>query len=82
MELEKLKQSEDNVKNIMTNKIYQMHSFKDYKQLKQMYDQNYKRLGGLGPNVGSEEWSLKKEKQEKMREYVQSLRRINNVNKI
>ena len=65
-----LKQSEDSVKNIMTNKSYQMHSVKDYKQLKQVHDLNYKKMGGLGPNIGSEEWSLKKEKQEKIREYV------------
>lgn len=38
------------------------------------YNQNYKRLGGLGPNIGSPEWFEKKEKKEKMKTYVNTLK--------
>ena len=38
------------------------------------YNQNYKRLGGLGPNIGSQAWFEKKEKNEKMKKYVNALK--------
>lgn len=37
------------------------------------YTQHYKKLGGLGPNTGSPEWYQKKEKQQKVKEYINTL---------
>ena len=42
--------------------------------MKSLYQSNYKRLGGLGPNTGSPDWILKKGKQIKINEYFDKLK--------
>ena len=38
--------------------------------IKNTYINGYKKLGGLGPNIGSEDWQVKKNKALKVSEYV------------
>ncbi len=74
--MEKLKQQEENVKTITSNKKnYPIYNYNDYQKLLKNYDSNYKRLGGLGPNIGTEEWHQRKDKHNKISQYIQSLKK-------
>jgi hypothetical protein len=39
--------------------------------MRENYVKNYKRLGGLGPNIGGNGWHERKEKYQKINEYAQ-----------
>ena len=53
----------------MTSKYeYKPYTLKDYKEII-----NVDTLGGLGANIGTEEWEKKKEKMEKMAEYSKNI---------
>ena len=49
------------------NAIYKPYSVKEYKQVQQNAQQ---KLGGLGPNIGGDEWEKAKRKQEQIQEYA------------
>lgn len=51
---------------------YKPHTLKDYRQL-QSTVQSLK-MGGLGANIGTEEWERAKKKVEAAQEYAKSLR--------
>jgi len=38
--------------------------------MKNSYIQHYKRLGGLGPNIGGPDWEEKKQKASKINEFI------------
>jgi hypothetical protein len=38
------------------------------------YSSNYKKLGGLGPNTGTQDWQSKKDKMEKIHDYGASIK--------
>lgn len=59
------------MKNINSNKKqYSPYRYNDYLEMRQNYQQSYKRLGGLGPNIGNEDWLEKQKKFEKMNDYI------------
>ena len=47
---------------------YKPYTLKDYKEII-----NVDTLGGLGANIGTEEWEKKKEKMDKMSEYAKNI---------
>ena len=54
-------------------KIQSTHSFKSFKETEQ---KNAKlRMGGLGANIGSEDWNEKQDKFKKRHEYAEALRK-------
>ena len=55
-----------NTQNTTNSANFKPHSVKEYKQ---MASQPIK-LGGLGPNIGHEEWEKAKKKQEQIQEYA------------
>ena len=54
------------------NGTYKPYTVKDYKQLQSTVQSL--RMGGLGANIGSEEWERAKRKAEAAQEYAKSLR--------
>ena len=70
-QISKLKQQEDNVKGI---RKFQPYSYSDYIKMRDNYDKHYKKLGGLGPNLGSPDWMEKRDKYRKMNDYVSQLK--------
>lgn len=67
---ERLKAQESEVKKIMK---YKKRSYQDYLQMKQEYAKKFTKLGGLGPNIGSNEWQCAKQKELKRNEYANGL---------
>ena len=60
-----------NNKSNMTNinrHEYKPYTLKDYKEI-----MNVDTLGGLGANIGTEDWNKKKEKMDKMNEYAKNI---------
>jgi hypothetical protein len=53
---------------------YKPYSLKDYKDTK---NKASVQLGGLGPNVGADEWQKSKEKKDKMSEFSQNVKMFN-----
>jgi hypothetical protein len=47
-----------------------------YRQYKKRNPAKYYELGGLGANVGTEKWQLEKEKEQKRKEYFQTLQKM------
>jgi hypothetical protein len=41
--------------------------------MRDQYNRHYKNLGGLGPNIGSEDWARQVAKKQKMKEYADKL---------
>ena len=66
------------VTNINNSKFeYKPYTLKDYKEI-----MNVDTLGGLGANIGTEEWEKKKEKMDKMSEYAKNIfKKAKNKNK-
>ena len=58
--------------NCTTRCEYKPYTLKDYKEIV-----NVDTLGGLGANIGTEEWEKKKEKMDKMSEYAKNLLKRN-----
>ena len=57
----------------LRQKIGTTHSFKSFKEVEK---QNAKmKLGGLGANIGNEEWTEKQQKLQKRKEYAEALRK-------
>ncbi|CDW74030.1 UNKNOWN [Stylonychia lemnae] len=61
-----------------TSGLYKPYSVKEYKQMQQTSQQI--KLGGLGANIGGEDWEKAKKKQEQIQEYAKQLR-LQNINK-
>jgi len=70
-ELYRLKRQEENVKQISeSKKNYNPYNLNDYIQMKNQYQRHYRRLGGLGSNVGSIDWNEKQLRKDKMNQYA------------
>lgn len=71
-------QQKDNIsvksENIKARK-YKMYNLKDYHNLKNQI-QNTK-LGGLGANIGGEQWEIAKRKKEISMQYANNLKQLN-----
>ncbi|CDW76375.1 UNKNOWN [Stylonychia lemnae] len=75
LELIKLKQQEDQVRQINSiKKSYSPYRMKEYLEMQNQYQSKYKKLGGLGPNIGDNEWQERKLKKEKINQYVNQLK--------
>jgi hypothetical protein len=55
-----------------TNHQYKPHSYQDYQTMKQQVQTL--KLGGLGANIGSEEWEKARKKNEFFMEYGKQIR--------
>lgn len=47
---------------------------KEYLEMQNEYQSKYKKLGGLGPNIGDNEWQERKLKKEKINQYANQLK--------
>lgn len=56
---------------------YKRYNLKDYHNLQQNLKQQ--KMGGLGANIGSEEWELARRKKEIQMQYANNLKQINNL---
>lgn len=70
---EKIKK-EDRMSSSEYSKKFKPYSLGDYKDIK---PQKYYALGGLGANVGGNEWQVKKEKVQRMTEYAKCSKLMN-----
>eukprot|EP00347_Sterkiella_histriomuscorum_P011406 403372582 len=88
LEITKLKQQEEQVKQINSNKKknnYSPHNYSEYQDMLNQYNQQYKKLGGLGPNIGTQEWQDKHLKLEKINQYANQIKKdkvMNTINAI
>ena len=53
---------------------YKAYTYRDYMEMK---PKNYYRLGGLGADIGGDEWEKRKLKLDKMSEYAKAVHVIN-----
>ena len=60
--------------NIYQEKLFSPYSWNDYKKIK---PKKYVLLGGLGPNMGHENWKLANEKKQKMINYWRVIKEKN-----
>lgn len=73
--LPKPKTGGDSTKAYVSDGGYKQYTLKEFKELNQT-TANQKR-GGLGPNIGSEEWQKRKEKLEKMQKFAANVNTYN-----
>jgi hypothetical protein len=56
---------------------YRPYTLKEYKESKDVQGKALTQLGGLGPNLGGEEWQKKREKIEKMNNFALGVKIVN-----
>jgi hypothetical protein len=63
-----------------TNSVnYSPYSYQDYLNFQKQFDNQ--KLGGLGPNINSDDWKVKNYKAKKMQEFADMVK-INNKEKL
>ncbi len=63
---------------INNNGNYKPYTQKDFNSMQEQVQS--KRLGGLGPNIGGEEWEKARQKQKAIQEFAQNIKTFNQFN--
>ena len=62
----------------MNNGNYKPYTQKDFNNIQQQA--HSKKLGGLGPNIGGEDWEKARSKQKAIQEFAQNIKQFNQFN--
>ena len=65
------------IENRSDKRMFSPYTLKDYKKIK---PNKYILLGGLGANIGNEDWKKASEKKQKMKNYWKTLKKNNFIN--